>query len=107
MERWIGVDFDGTLVTHEFPRIGKDIPLMISRVEKWRAAGIKVKILTARTSGFTHDVRKWLDARGWQDIEITASKDYCMIELWDDRSVSVELNTGKQLSPSSLEDADA
>jgi hypothetical protein len=30
-----------------------------------------------------------------------------MIELWDDRAVSVELNTGKQLSPSSLEDADA
>jgi hypothetical protein len=30
----IAVDFDGTIVTHEYPRIGKDIPFAIDTLKK-------------------------------------------------------------------------
>lgn len=34
MDMIIAVDFDGTIVTHEYPRIGKDIPFAIDTLKK-------------------------------------------------------------------------
>jgi hypothetical protein len=51
---WIGVDFDGTLFTFEgdiwvkWNVFGKPIKPMIDRVLLWCAAGVEVRILTAR-----------------------------------------------------------
>lgn len=30
-------------------------------------------------------------------LRVTASKDFAMIQLWDDRAVAVEMNTGRVL----------
>ena len=30
-----------------------------------------------------------------QELEVTCTKDFGMIELWDDRAIRVEKNTGK------------
>ena len=50
---WIGVDLDRTLAYHDdtIPwgaPIGDPIPLMLDRVKDWLAAGIEVRIFTAR-----------------------------------------------------------
>lgn len=98
---WVGVDLDGTLAYHdqyssaEF--IGAPILEMVERVKKWQEQGFVVKILTARASVPSHipPVKKWLNEHGLGDLEVTCSKDYWMVELWDDRSIQVEKNTGK------------
>lgn len=120
---WIGVDLDGTLAYLPDPgtveSIGEPIPLMLERVKKWLSEGREVRIVTARVgatgriaeeaSGLLDDVafaasqHKMIAAWCWKHIgqylPITAQKDFAMIELWDDRAVTVEKNTGVQLAP--------
>lgn len=109
MNGWIGVDLDGTLAHYDGwiapDHIGDPIPNMVNRVKQWLADGHEVKIFTARVS---HDspqreieaglariaVQEWCHEVFGFVLPITCEKDYGMIELWDDRAVQVELNTG-------------
>ena len=101
-EDWIGVDLDGTLAVYDgvwlgIHHIGAPIPLMIERVKEWVTNGKKVKIVTARCGdpkAIPH-IEMWLNRHGIGGLEITATKDYNMIEIWDDRCIQVEHNTGR------------
>lgn len=95
---WIGVDLDGTLAIQTTDMsIGAPIPEMAARVKRWHAAGLKIKIFTARASNPTEvpKVKEWLLVNKLPDLEITNIKDYQMVELWDDRAVEVIQNTGR------------
>lgn len=112
---WIGVDLDGTLaelqrVEHWDGSIGRPVVAMVERVKRWLRAGQDVRIVTARVSvvdGITDgprdvDVQRaliadWCLAHLGQVLPITATKDYHMVELWDDRAVQVITNTGRAL----------
>lgn len=95
---WIGVDLDGTLAVWEEwgKAIGAPVPAMMHRVRAWLDAGIKVKIFTARAADpeLIPAVRDWLSTHGLQELEITNAKDTDMVEMWDDRAVTVVRNTG-------------
>ncbi len=45
----IGLDFDGTVVTHEFPKIGKDVPYCIETLKRVTNKGGKIVLITMRT----------------------------------------------------------
>jgi hypothetical protein len=103
-EGWIGVDFDGTLVEyHDWQGegvYGAPIPAMVERVRGWVAAGIQVRIFTARAYSQIdlNGIVAWcLEHLGYA-LPVTARKDYQMIELWDDRAVQVIPNTGIPLA---------
>lgn len=103
---WIGVDLDGTLAFydgwHGETHIGPPIPLMLARVKAWLAEGKEVRILTARVgrtdpqelSDVTSAIQKWCVEYVGVPLTVTATKDYSMVELWDDRCVQVIPNTG-------------
>lgn len=100
-ESWIGVDLDSTLAFYDMWRgpehIGEPVPDMLARVLRWLKEGKRVKIFTARaeTPENIPYVEKWcLDYIG-QVLPVTNVKDQNMIQLWDDRAVRVEANTGK------------
>lgn len=107
---WIGVDLDGTLAHYDGwvseTHIGKPIAPMVKRVVAWLDQGIEVRIFTARV-GTTKDdrdlsvVRKaiedWCVEHIGYSLPITNLKDFGMIELWDDRAVQVEKNTGRRV----------
>jgi len=101
-ENWIGVDFDGTLAYHDRWRgnmhFGEPIQVMVERVKTWLANGCRIKIFTARANDGPQVVlliQDWLEANGLPRLEVTATKDYAMIELWDDKCIAVERNTGR------------
>lgn len=105
---WIGVDLDGTLAAYDHWRgpehIGAPIKPMVARVMEWLAAGIEVKIFTARVGGNIADaaaarpiIQQWCRDVFGRELQITAAKDYGMFELWDDRAVQVECNTGRRM----------
>ena len=110
-EEWIGVDLDGTLAEYHgwdgLSTIGVPIPLMVARVKDWLAEGKQVKIFTARAevgvqSEIDRDiavsaVQSWCQRHLGQVLEITATKNLHMIELWDDRCVQLVPNTGLTL----------
>lgn len=104
---WKGVDFDGTLATHSVDTmrdiydIGEPIWSMIDRVKEWIKEGWTVKIFTARAyfgPSAILGVQDWLeDVAGLPRLEVTNVKDGSCIELYDDRAVQVEANTGRLL----------
>jgi len=102
---WIGVDLDGTLAEYSdwqgIEHIGNALPPMIERVKSWIAEGKRVKIFTARVTKGPEAVpfiHQWLVAQGLPVLEVTNIKDFDMLELWDDRCVSVVTNTGLSCS---------
>lgn len=118
---WIGVDLDGTLAEYHgwkgADHIGEPVPAMVERVRAWLAEGRVVKIFTARVGwgagyspvsnasddqAFIDNQRQLIEA--WcvehigQKLEVTAVKDWAMVEMWDDRCVQVVPNTGKPVT---------
>ena len=98
---WIGVDLDGTLAEYGdwigIEHIGLAIPPMVERVQGWLTEGKQVKIFTARVTAGQEAIRyihEWLATQGLPELEVTNIKDFDMLELWDDRCVSVVTNTG-------------
>lgn len=111
MSGWIGVDLDGTLARYDgwqgIEHVGEPIAPMVERVKRWIAEGHEVKVFTARVSVDPETcleviavIREWLSKAGLPPLEITNVKDFGMIELWDDRAVQVEMNTGRPYGPS-------
>jgi hypothetical protein len=111
MSGWIGVDLDCTLARWTEwvgpTTIGEPVPLMAARVRAWLEAGVDVRIVTARanpaTPGYEHLVPLMVEAiRAWtlrhfgRALPVTCAKDFEMLELWDDRAVQVEPNTGRR-----------
>lgn len=102
--RWIGVDLDGTLAHYstwdkQGQNIGEPVAEMMKRVREWINDGKTVKIFTARASE-PENIRRveaWLIENDLGGLEITNIKDFDMSELWDDRAVRVERNTGRIL----------
>jgi hypothetical protein len=101
---WIGVDLDGTLAHYDEWRgihhIGKPISAMANRVKQWLAEGKDVRIFTARISGNLSalgPIESWCRVHLGQTLTVTCEKDMNMIELWDDRCVQVEINTGRRV----------
>lgn len=101
---WIGVDLDGTLAVYHGwgdGSIGAPIPAMVERVKGWLAAGTDVRIMTARISvehqaaDQTERIQDWCLEHIGVVLPITFSKDFKMVELWDDRAVRVVKNTGE------------
>jgi hypothetical protein len=106
---WIGIDLDGTLAVYNGwineTHIGVPIPAMVDRVRRWLDAGWDVRIFTARVSGENREaavsaVERWCREHLGRVLPITNVKDLNMVELWDDRCVAVESNTGVQLCAS-------
>lgn len=104
---WVGVDLDGTLAIYDEWRgpthIGPPIIPMVRRVKKWLTEGKVVKIMTARaypqpdSQKVIEAIKQWCRTYIGQELEVTCQKDFQMIELWDDRAVQVELNTGRRV----------
>lgn len=97
---WVAVDLDGTLAEYhawEGPEhIGEPVPAMLERIRMWQAHHIRVRIFTARASipEYVPFVRAWLRENGLGELPITHRIDFDMLQLWDDRCVHVETNTG-------------
>jgi hypothetical protein len=104
VSQWIGVDLDGTLAYYDEWRgvehIGMPVPAMIDRVRGWLSEGKEVRIFTARVQfeGAVQPILDWLKANNLPPLTITNVKDSWMHELWDDRAVQVERNTGRQIT---------
>jgi len=108
MAGWIGVDLDGCLAHYDgwkgIDHIGEPVPAMLERVKQWVADGQEVRIMTARAcrSGVEgvlaeQVIQDWCLKHIGKALPVTHEKDFGMIELWDDRCVHVERNTGRIL----------
>lgn len=102
------VDFDGTLATYDgwkgASHIGTPIETMCDRVRDWLFNEDKVVIFTSRVADKGLDamvskkaIDKFCREQFGKVLEVTAVKSKAFSEIWDDRAIAVETNTGKVL----------
>ena len=60
----IAIDFDGTIVTHDYPRIGSPIHLAISTIKDLIINGHKIILWTMRSDQTLDDAVKYLGDNG-------------------------------------------
>ncbi len=112
MKDVIAVDLDGTLAHHDpkaqykASEIGEPIAPMLERVKRWIEEGHEVVIFTARVGeeGAYPHIQAWLRKHGIRGVAITNKKRADFKEMWDDRAVAVQRNTGKVLGGKSAHD---
>lgn len=77
---------------------------MVERVKAWLAQGVEVRIFTARAytpkewlgeNRAISFVEAWCEKHLGMKLPVTCVKDFAMMELYDDRAIRVEMNTGK------------
>jgi hypothetical protein len=103
-ENWVGVDLDGTLSRDDgdghffepYP-LGEPVPAMLEAVKSLLAAGITVKIFSARACEPENIplIQDWTEKHGLGRMEVTNQKDYDLIRYFDDRAVQVMPNEGR------------
>ncbi len=105
MRPWVGFDLDGTLAHYETGNyrgnhIGAPIAETVKRLLTIRLLGAyDVKVMTARVGIGEHpEFRAVFGAWATEHLgfvpELTCTKDFGMVALYDDRAIAVGLNTG-------------
>ncbi len=70
----IAVDFDGTIVTHEYPKIGKDIPFAIETLKKLQKEHFLQLILwTVREGKELEEAVEYCRARGLEFYAVNSN----------------------------------
>jgi hypothetical protein len=112
---WIGCDLDSTLAycnnsvwapQPPWP-IGEPIPAMVEKIKNLHDMGYEIRIFTARVGDEgmsaqafateTKNIQDWAEkALGFRP-RVTATKDFEMLFMFDDRAREVIANTGKTL----------
>ena len=88
------IDFDGTIVDHEFPKIGKEKKDAIRVLKRLQEEGNRIIIWTCRVGSELEEIKKWLWERhmnpdrfneNYKNISYGWPKIYADVYL-DDRS---------------------
>ena len=105
LKGWVGVDLDGTLAVYDgwqgIEHIGEPIQPVVNHVKMLLAAGVDVRIFTARVQ---EGLRAIVAIQDWcleyigTVLPVTDKKDFSMVYALDDRIITVEMNTGKLLA---------
>ena len=102
-QRIIAVDLDGTLAEYDGwqgeEHVGEPIAPMVARVREWLSEGHDVRIFTARafTASAVPPIEAWCLRHLGKVLRVTNVKEHDVNEIWDDRAIQVERNTGRVL----------
>jgi hypothetical protein len=69
----IAVDFDGTIVTHEFPKIGREIPFAISTLKRIQQEGNQLILWTVREGKMLEEAIEFCSSRGLEFYAINSN----------------------------------
>ncbi|MBR7027782.1 MAG: hypothetical protein IKI05_00015 [Bacteroidaceae bacterium] len=71
---YIAVDFDGTIVEHRYPRIGKEIPFAIATLRRLQEEGHKIVLWSVREGVLLDEAVEWCRQQGLEFF--AANKEY-------------------------------
>ena len=99
----IAIDFDGTIVEHNFPYIGKPIPLAIETMKEWQAKGYKLILWTMRSCEYLEEALAYCTKNGvklvgvnenpTQSVWTTSAKAFAHAYI-DDLAIGVPTKNG-------------
>lgn len=86
---YIATDFDGTIVEHRYPKIGKEIPFATATLRRLQEEGHKIVLWSVREGRLLDEAVEWLSQHG---VEVfAANKDYPEEEYGKSRNFSRKL----------------
>lgn len=68
----IAVDFDGTIVTHEYPKIGKELPFAVDTLKLLQREGHALILWTVREGKLLDDAVNWCKERGLEFFAVNS-----------------------------------
>ena len=71
----IAVDFDGTIVEHKYPAIGKEIPFATASLRQLIQDGHKLILWSVREGELLEEAVKWCEKRGVRFYAVNADLD--------------------------------
>ncbi len=88
----IAVDFDGTIVTHEYPQIGREIPFAIDTLKRLQDEGHHQLILwTVREGALLEDAVAFCRSRGLEFYAVNSNYPESEAIQSQSRKISAEL----------------
>lgn len=69
----IAVDFDGTIVKHRYPKIGKEIPFATLTLKKLQEEGHRLILWTYRTGDLLDEAVKFCESKGVEFYAVNKS----------------------------------
>lgn len=69
----IAIDFDGTVVEHRYPKIGKEIPFAVDTLKRLQADGHKLILWSVREGQLLKDAVEWCRDRGIEFYAINSN----------------------------------
>ena len=69
----IAVDFDGTIVEHRYPEIGKEIPFAISTLKRLQEEGHRLVLWTVREGALLNEAVEFCRQRGLEFYAVNAN----------------------------------
>jgi hypothetical protein len=69
----IAVDFDGTIVEHKYPKIGKEIPFAIATLKKLQQDGHKLILWTVREGDLLDEAVEFCRQRGVEFFAVNSN----------------------------------
>lgn len=72
---YIAIDFDGTIVRHEYPKIGEPLPGAIFYLDRFIKSGAKLILFTMRSGKTLAEAEKFLKALGIEFYGINVNPD--------------------------------
>ena len=102
----IGLDMDGTVIEHRFPKIGKTLPGCVETLKRWQKEyGVGYILSTMRSGKLLDDAVDWFKQNG---IPLFGIQKHPTQETWTDspkchcRIMIDDRNFGQPLKPDSL-----
>lgn len=71
----IAVDFDGTIVEHRYPKIGKEIPFAIDTLKKLRSNGHMLVLWSVREGKLLDEAVEFCRSRGLEFYSVNSNYD--------------------------------
>ncbi len=82
----IAVDFDGTIVEHKYPSIGKEKPFAVETLKQLVCDGHILILWTVRSGALLEEAVKWCESRGIRLYAVNSNhpRDYMFSSTKDD-----------------------
>lgn len=100
-----GIDFDGTVVTHEYPKVGTELPHVVTVLKALVHRGDRLILWTMRSGDTLEEAKDWFKEREIplygiqrnpdQDRWTESPKAYCHVYI-DDAALGCPLVTPKK-----------
>lgn len=81
----LAIDFDGTIVEHKYPKLGKEIPMAIQMLKQLQLDGHKLILWTVRDGKELDEALEFCSSRG---LDFHAVNRSCPDEVYDSQKLS-------------------